>query len=178
MDARQVADVEATLVTGAVALLAGLSVLRVASKEQFAALRAMVAGFGAAWAGVVAVLAAGASLWFSEGAHFPPCQLCWFQRVAMYPLAVVLPLAAIRRDPSIRFYGAVLAGLGLTVSAWHNFIETFPARDPGTCDPAAPCTVRWVEGLGFWTIPRMAAVCFVLVIVALRFDPGRPQEAS
>jgi disulfide bond formation protein DsbB len=177
VDAGQVADVEGTLVSGGVLLLVGLLGFRLVSRRRFDARRAALAGTGAAWAGAVAVLATAGSLWFSERAHFPPCELCWYQRIAMYPLAVLLPLAAWRRDPSIRFHGTVLAGLGLAVSAWHNLIETFPSADPGSCDPAAPCTVRWVEGLGFWTIPRMAAVCFVLVLVAVRLDPGHPQEA-
>lgn len=118
-----------------------------------------------------------ASLWFSEVAHFPPCELCWYQRIAMYPLAVVLPIAAVRRDAGIRTYGLVLAALGLAVSAWHIFIETFPDRDPGGCDPTNPCTIRWVEGLGFWTIPRMAALSFCLIIAALVLDRPPRQES-
>jgi hypothetical protein len=74
-------------------------------------------------------------------------------------------------------HGIALAALGLLISAWHNVIETFPERDlGGTCDPSNPCTIRWVEGLGFWTIPRLAFACFALVLAALLFD--RPlQEA-
>jgi disulfide bond formation protein DsbB len=135
-----------------------------------------VAGQGAALAGGVALLASGTSLWFSKGAHLPPCELCWYQRIAMYPLAVVLPIAAVRRDRSVRPYAAVLAGLGLAVNAWHNLVETFPDRAGGGCDPTNPCTVRWVEGLGFWTIPRMAGVCFLLVLAALALDRHDPQE--
>jgi disulfide bond formation protein DsbB len=92
----------------------------------------------------------------------------------MYPLAVLLPLAAVRRDASIRVYGLVLAALGLAVSAWHNIIETRPHLSSGGCDPDNPCTIRWVEGLGFWTIPRMAALSFVLIIVALWLDRPDP----
>jgi disulfide bond formation protein DsbB len=116
------------------------------------------------------------SLWFSEGANFPPCKLCWFQRIAMYPLAVLLPVAAWRDDRTFRPYALILAGLGLAVSAWHNAIETFPSLDKGGCDPTNPCTVRWVEGLGFWTIPRMALAAFCLVGAALLID--RPLEES
>ncbi len=116
------------------------------------------------------------SLWFSEGAHFPPCEWCWYQRIAMYPLALILTVAAFRRDPGVRPYGLALAGVGLVVSAWHNVIETFPDLHAGSCDPANPCTIRWVEGLGFWTIPRMAFVAFALVFTALLIDRPLPEE--
>ena len=71
----------------------------------------------------------------------------------------------------------VYSDCGLAVSAWHNYIETFPHRDPGGCDPDNPCTIRWVEGLGFWTIPRMAAISFVLIIALLALDRPPTEEA-
>jgi disulfide bond formation protein DsbB len=87
-------------------------------------------------------------------------------------------VAAWRGDRSIRPYAVLVAALGLLVSAWHNLIETFPSIDSGSCDPTNPCTLRWVEGLGFWTIPRMAAVAFALVIAALLLDRPTPEEAE
>lgn len=176
MDASQVADVEGTVVTAGLVGLLLLGLLRVAAPARSAAVRASLAPLLLPLAAAVAVAATLGSLWFSEGAHFPPCELCWYQRIAMYPLALLLPLAAVRADTRMRLYGMVLAGAGLAVSAWHNYIETFPDRDPGGCDPDNPCTIRWVEGLGFWTIPRMAAVCFVLVIVLLALDRPPAEE--
>jgi len=163
--------------------LAALALVRVAAPGRFADLRAAFVGLGPAFAGALAVLAMAGSLWYSEGAHFPPCDLCWYQRIAMYPLAVLLPVAAWRRDPGIRPYGILLASLGLAVSAWHVFVELYPDRGTGGCDPSNPCSIRWVEGLGFWTIPRMAGVCFVLIVVLLWLDrpettdvPDAPEE--
>jgi disulfide bond formation protein DsbB len=176
IDASQVADVAGTATTAGLAAVVVLAALRLVRPATFQAVRDAVAGSGPALAGGVATLATLTSLWFSEGAHFPPCELCWYQRIAMYPLAVLLPIAAVRRDTGLRPYALVLAGLGLAVSAWHNVVETFPEADAGGCDPTNPCTIRWVEGLGFWTIPRMAAVCFLLVITLLAVDRPRPQE--
>ncbi len=166
------------MATAGVALLVVLALVRVAAPGRFEAVRATVAGHGPALGAVVAVVAMVGSLWFSEAADFPPCQLCWYQRIAMYPLAVILTLAAVRRDPAVRPYGIALAVVGLGVSAWHNVIETFPDLHAGSCDPTNPCTIRWVEGLGFWTIPRMAFVAFALVLTALVIDrPTRdPRE--
>lgn len=158
--------------------MVGVLVLAVASPRRLCSLRASLAGLGTALGAAVAAVAMAGSLWFSEVAHFPPCELCWYQRIAMYPLAVVLTIAAVRGDRSIRPYAFVLAGLGAAVSIWHNIIETFPTLDGGSCDPTNPCTLRWVEGLGFWTIPRMALAAFALVIVALALDsPSRDTTA-
>ena len=163
LDASEVADVEGVLVTAglAVAVIAALASLSPGARRRLAdALR----GTGALLAAGVALLATAGSLWFSEGAGFPPCELCWYQRIAMYPLVAILGIAAFRDSATGRVTGLVVAGAGLAVSAWHNLIETYPDLDTGSCDAANPCTIRWVEGLGFWTIPRLAAGCFVLVI--------------
>ena len=172
----QVADVLGTAASAGVLLLLGLVGLRVVAPSRFTTLQASVAGSGPALGALVAVLAMLGSLWFSEGAHFPPCEWCWYQRIAMYPLALILTVAAVRRDPAVRPYGLALAGTGLVVSAWHNVIETVPDLHAGSCDPTNPCTIRWVEGLGFWTIPRMAFVAFALVFTALLIDRPLPEE--
>ena len=176
MSADQVADVLGTAATAGVLLLLALAGLRLVAPDRFEALRLSVAGSGPALGALVAVIATLGSLWFSEGAHFPPCEWCWYQRIAMYPLALIRTLAAVRRDPAVRPYGLALAGAGLVVSAWHNVIETFPDLHAGSCDPTNPCTIRWVEGIGFWTIPRMAFVAFALVFTALLIDRPLPEE--
>jgi disulfide bond formation protein DsbB len=170
VDAKQVADVLGTAATAGVLLLAALAGLRFVGPARFEAVRGWVGGQGQVLGAAVAVVATAASLWFSQGAHFPPCELCWYQRIAMYPLALLLVLTSVRRDRAFRPYGMALAGVGLVVSAWHNVVETFPDVHAGSCDPTNPCTIRWVEGLGFWTIPRMSFVAFALVLAALALD--------
>jgi disulfide bond formation protein DsbB len=171
MSAAEVADVEGTLATAGALFLVAVVVLRVAAPAWSEALRDALRGPAIAMAGVVALAATAGSLWFSEGAGFPPCKLCWYQCIAMYPLALLLLVAAARRDRSVRPHAFVLAGAGLVVSAWHNVIETFPSWEGGGgCDPTNPCTIRWVEGLGFWTIPRMALLSFALVLALLLLD--------
>ncbi len=176
MSADQIADVFGTMASAGALAILGLIVLRLASPIGFNRVRAALTESGPALAGAVALVATAGSLWFSKGAHFPPCELCWYQRIAMYPLAVILPLAAWRRETALRPYGIVVAGIGLLVSGWHNLIETFPSLDAGGCDPVNPCTLRWVEGLGVWTIPRMAFVAFSLVLVALFLDAPESEQ--
>ena len=80
---------------------------------------------------VVAMLATIGSLYFSEVAHFDPCRLCWYQRIAMYPLVVVLGIAAVRRDADVGLYVRALAGIGALISAYHLALEWIPALDTG-----------------------------------------------
>jgi disulfide bond formation protein DsbB len=169
VDAAEVADVEGVLVSAGlvVAVLGVVACLVPAGRRQvLGALR----GNGALLAAAIALVATAGSLWFSEGAGFPPCELCWYQRIAMYPLVAVLGLAALRDSATGRITGLVVAGAGSAVSAWHVLLEAYPSLDTGSCDAANPCTIRWVEGLGVWTIPRLAAGCFVLIITLTSLD--------
>ena len=94
------------------------------------------------------------------------------------PILVVLGIAALRRSATGRITGITIAVIGLAVSVWHNIIETFPTLDAGGCEVDNPCTLRWVEGLGFWTIPRMAAASFILIIALTTIDHFNQRPAK
>ncbi len=128
-----------------------------------AELRAFVHQFALAIAGTVASAAMLGSLYFSEVADFIPCKLCWYQRIAMYPLAVLLVMAAVRRDRDMLRYVRVIALLGLVVSAYHMWIQWFPEQS-NFCEFDNPCSARWVEAFDRVTIPQMAGLSFVLII--------------
>ena len=122
---------------------------------------------------LVAAVSMSGSLWFSEGAHFTPCRLCWYQRIAMYPLVPLLGLAAWRRDDGIRPYAATLASLGAAVSAYHVLIERFPSLESGACEVANPCTIIWVRRFGYLTIPTMALSAFALIVTLMLTRAGQ-----
>jgi hypothetical protein len=180
VDPNQVADMLGAMAAMAVVavVLGGAAALVHAPTRS--SIRSLVDEHGRISAWLVAAIATGGSLWFSESAGFPPCELCWYQRIAMYPLVVVLGIRALRPagSPDLRLAGLVLVGIGLVVNLWHVAIETFPSLDSGACDAAVPCTIRWVEGLGLFTIPRLATVAFGLVGLALLLDrtDGRGPE--
>lgn len=129
-------------------------------------------------AAMVAFVCTAGSLYLSEVANFPPCRLCWFQRIAMYPLVVLLGLAAVRRDRSVRLYGIVLASLGGLVSIWHLLVERYPTLEGSSCDPLNPCSIKWVERFGYLTIPGMALSGFVLIVALLYIGGTDPSEES
>lgn len=116
-----------------------------------------------AW--LVAAVATAGSLYMSEVRHFPPCVLCWYQRIAMYPLVLVLGIAAIRRDRAVGWYAIPLALVGGAVSAYHVQLEWFPEQETVACSTSVPCTTVWFQQFGYITISMMALSAFALVVV-------------
>ena len=127
---------------------------------------------------VVAAVATAGSLYFSEVAHFTPCRLCWYQRICMYPLVPLLGLAVWRRDHLIRPYAATLAAIGMAISSYHVLIERFPNIESDVCDPNNPCTVIWVQRLGYLTIPTMALSGFALILTLLAIARPVPDDSA
>jgi disulfide bond formation protein DsbB len=118
---------------------------------------------------LVALLATLGSLYFSEVAGFEPCLLCWYQRIAMYPLVVILGLAAWRRDGSAWIYAAALAAIGAVIAAYHILLEWFPDLSSGACDPDNPCTLVWFRVFGFISLPTLALTAFLLILTLVTF---------
>jgi disulfide bond formation protein DsbB len=115
----------------------------------------------------IALLSTMGSLFYSEIAKFPPCDLCWFQRIFMYPQVVLLGIALIKKDNKIVDYSLALAGIGILISLYHNYI-VFAALQSPTCSlSGVSCTTKMVLGLGYVTIPLMALTAFALIITTL-----------
>ena len=151
-----------------------LRVLAAAGNDDASRLGSSVSESGVWLAWLVALGATLGSLYFSEVADFTPCRLCWFQRIAMYPLAVVLLVGAIRKDLNVRWYAAPLAAIGVAISGWHSLIEWRPALDNGACEFQGPsCTFIWFREFGL-SLANMALIGFltILILLLVRF-PAR-----
>lgn len=119
---------------------------------------------------VIALASTVGSLIYSEGFDLEPCRLCWYQRIAMYPLAVIIATGLIMRDGFLRKYVFPLAFGGLGISVYHYVIQNFPSLEPaGFCSIDVPCTVQYVDQFGFVSIPLMAAAGFLSIISLLVF---------
>lgn len=128
-------------------------------------------GLYVAW--LVALVATFGSLWFSEVRQFVPCTLCWYQRILMYPLAIVLGIAAWREDVGIVRYALPLSVFGAAVATFHLLEQKVPGFGfPEACRGGVPCNIAYIDWLGFITIPMLALVAFVLISVALVWAAG------
>jgi disulfide bond formation protein DsbB len=116
---------------------------------------------------LVASVCTAGSLYLSEVAHFPPCHLCWLQRFCMYPLVPILGYAAWKEEGRIRPFAAALALIGAVIATYHVLLERNPQWESSVCDPKNPCTLIWVERLGYLTIPTMALSGFTLILTLL-----------
>jgi disulfide bond formation protein DsbB len=117
---------------------------------------------------LVAATATLGSLYFSEVAHFAPCRLCWFQRIAMYPLTVILLVGALRRDAAVKWYAAPIAAIGAAVAGYHTLIEWRPSLDTGACELTGPsCTYVWFREFGFLSLATMALIGFLTILTLL-----------
>jgi Disulfide bond formation protein DsbB len=148
---------------GAIVLL----VCRLLARRSEAIAGAVAAVDGAAlWlAFLVAATATAGSLYFSEVADYVPCQLCWYQRIAMYPLAPILLVAALRRDRAVRWYVGPIAAIGAVISAYHYLIEWRPSLEGGACGIGPSCADIWFRELGFATLAFMALSGFIAILV-------------
>lgn len=155
---------------GAVVLAAGIVVWLVSpsARAALAEPRALLQRWGLWLAWGVSVVATAGSLWFSEGADFIPCRLCWFQRIFMYPLVVVLLVGAILKDRRAFWYAIPLPVIGMLISAYHVYIEVNPeAESQGCLTSGAPCSTKWIDEFGYMTIPVLAGSAFVLIALLL-----------
>ena len=116
---------------------------------------------------LVALTAMLGSLYFSEERHFIPCQLCWYQRILMYPLVAVLLVGIITSDRRVSFYVLPLSLIGFGFSTYHYLIQNAFVEHSGFCQAGVSCSVRWVNYWGFATIPFMAQVAFALISLLL-----------
>jgi disulfide bond formation protein DsbB len=144
-------------------------------RDAWATVRSSLGESGLQIAATVAGVATAGSLYLSEGAHLLPCKLCWYQRIAMYSLAVILLVAALRRDWGVRPYALALAFPGAAVSIYHYVIERRPSLEVGSsCDPTNPCTITLIWKFHYISIPFMALSAFVLVATVLLVADPRP----
>ncbi|MFB6123734.1 MAG: disulfide bond formation protein B [Haloferacaceae archaeon] len=124
---------------------------------------------------VVAAVATAGSLWFSLGLGLTPCRLCWYQRILMYPLVVVLGVASVEDRPRAWLTALPLSLGGVAVAAYHSYLQVAPSPAQ-TCSIGGESCVRIQYSMadGLLTIPRLSLVAFVLLSVGLvgvaRFD--------
>jgi disulfide bond formation protein DsbB len=102
------------------------------------------------------------SLFLSEVWGWLPCVLCWYQRILMYPLALILPVGILRRDTALYMYVLPFSLLGAGVSLYHYVLVKTDLFPEPPCNINIPCTVEYLNLLGFINIPLLALIAFLL----------------
>jgi len=125
-------------------------------------------GWSVDWAqplsALIAIMATGGSLYYSESVGFVPCRFCWFQRIAMYPLAFMLTIEILSRRRLPRIQPILLAAIGAVISAYHYRLQVV-GETSTSCEIDNPCSAKWIEVAGFMTLPAMAFCGFVSIII-------------
>lgn len=108
------------------------------------------------------------SLYFSEIAGFPPCVLCWYQRVSMYPLAVILGSAIYTKERKLLIPAFILLIPGWLISVYHNLLYyNILPEAAAPCVAGISCTTKFIEWFGFITIPFLSFTGFILIFILL-----------
>lgn len=116
---------------------------------------------------IVALTAVLGSLYFSEIAGFVPCRLCWYQRVLMYPLVIIILIGMIEQDEILPNYVLPFSIIGVGVSGYHYMLQMGILGNSAACTIGVPCNVRYVNYEGFITIPLMALTAFTLITIMM-----------
>jgi len=133
------------------------------------------------WAAfIVSAIATAGSLFLSETAHFVPCELCWLQRVCMYPLALATLFVALAGDHRAARYLLPLPIVGAGISIYHLLVENGVVAQAKACLISAPggCATKWINEFGYVTIPTLALTAFLLLIGFLGLSAAGAEEAD
>lgn len=104
------------------------------------------------------------SLYFSEIVKFPPCALCWYQRIFMYPILVVVAVGIWKKDKNLAYFTLPFAIIGLIISAYHNLLYYGIIPEViQPCTVGVSCTARQLDLFGFVTIPLLSLTAFIFI---------------
>jgi disulfide bond formation protein DsbB len=158
-----------------VAVLAAVGV-----RAPLAFVRKALQGFELWLAFAVAALATGGSLFFSEVAHFPPCELCWYERFCMYPLSIAILILAAYGARRAACWLLPLPVVGAGISVYHLLVENELVPQTTDCLQSAPggCVLKWIHEFGYVTIPTLALTAFAIVFALLLFAALDPRTGG
>lgn len=141
-------------------------------KDAFSSQAAMIGKWGL-WIGVFFSFAGSfLTLYYSEVLGIPPCDLCWWQRIFLYPQIFLFGMAIWKRDSYIADYSIVLSILGAGVALYHHFLQMFPNALPCPATGVS-CATRILFEFGYITYPLMGFSLFAFLIVLMLFVRAR-----
>jgi len=120
---------------------------------------------------VVAATATLGSLYLSEIVHLVPCVFCWYQRIAMYPLVLILAIGLLPYDPRVRRYAAAFASLGWIIALFQTLLVAgIIPESAQPCVKGITCSETHISLLGFLNIPTLSLLTFTVIGVLLFYS--------
>jgi disulfide bond formation protein DsbB len=106
------------------------------------------------------------SLLYSQVVGFPPCELCWIQRIFIYPQAVIALIAMMKKDKAVIDYLLPLSVIGGLVALYHSFVQWgLNIASIAKCTAqGGECARVYVSKFGYITIPFMSFTIFMFAI--------------
>jgi disulfide bond formation protein DsbB len=115
---------------------------------------------------VISITGTLGSLFYSEILKLPPCILCWYQRILLYPLVLIYFIGLALKDKKVVFYAIPLAFIGLLIAFYHTLLyEGLIPEPPRFCEIGVSCTTQYVEVFGFLSIPALSFLAFLMIIL-------------
>jgi disulfide bond formation protein DsbB len=149
-----------------------------AGREAWRRFRDAVTPFALHMAWIVAMLATLGSLYLSQIAKLTPCEFCWFQRICMYPLSLLLGIAAFRGDTGIaKKYFLTMSIVGAALATYHYQLEHI-ANEPTVCGTAVPCDMAAFNIFGFISVPFLSLAAFLLITTLLLLGRAPSDEET
>lgn len=115
---------------------------------------------------LISLLATMGSLYFSEIRQYVPCEMCWYQRIIMYPIVLISLIGIIRKDHGAIIYTRAISVIGVMMSGYHYLLQKSIIFDEGavSCEGVS-CTVQYINWFGFITIPFLALTAFIIILI-------------
>lgn len=117
---------------------------------------------------VVALVSTLGSLFFSELLHFPPCSLCWYQRILMYPLIPILTMGILHKDEHLPFYVLPLSILGSVVAFYQHLLQVgIIPENLAPCGIGVSCSEKTFAIFDVITLPFLSFVAFAFITISM-----------
>lgn len=153
-----------------------LSRTSTAARANWTRFRDAVTPFALPFAWIVAMLATLGSLYLSQIEKLVPCEFCWFQRICMYPLTLLLGIAAFRGE--LRYakrYFLTMSIVGAMLAIYHYQLEHI-AGEPTVCSVSIPCNEAAFNIFGFISVPFLSMAAFLLITTLLLVARSAPDD--
>lgn len=119
-----------------------------------------------AW--IQSIVAMSGSFYFSEIKHFTPCTLCWYQRILMDPLVIIIAVGILRKDKKLYLYVLPMSILGMIIAIYQILLQNgILSETIAPCITGVSCLVKYTQYFGFITIPVMSLTAFLAITICM-----------